>query len=58
MLAVQRKIVLMSNYTKNEKWDYVKAIPVHRHGTLTVGIVGIGRIGKHLLNVSVFLAVM
>ena len=25
MLAVQRKIVLMSNYTKNEKWDYVKA---------------------------------
>lgn len=46
MLAVQRKIVLMSNYTKNEKWDYVKAIPVHRHGTLTVGIVGIGRIGK------------
>ena len=46
MLAIQRKIVLMSNYTKNEKWDYVKAIPVHRHSTLTIGIVGIGRIGK------------
>lgn len=46
MLAIQRKIVLMSNYTKNEKWDYVKAIPIHRHSTLTVGIVGIGRIGK------------
>jgi len=46
MLAINRKIVLMSNYTKNEKWDYVKAIPVHRHSTLTVGIVGIGRIGK------------
>ncbi|MGB4439116.1 MAG: C-terminal binding protein [Sedimentibacter sp.] len=46
MLAINRKIVLMSNYTKNEKWDYVKAIPVHRHSTLTIGIVGIGRIGK------------
>lgn len=46
MLAIQRKIVLMHNYTKNEKWDYVRAIPIHRLKTLTVGIIGIGRIGK------------
>lgn len=46
MLAMDRKIVHMSNYTKNEKWDYLKAIPIRRHSTITVGIVGIGRIGK------------
>lgn len=46
MLAIHRRIVLMSNYTKNEKWDYIKAIPIHRLSTLTVGIVGVGRIGK------------
>ena len=46
MLAIHRKIVLMSNYTKDVKWDYTRSIPIHRHSTLTVGIVGIGRIGK------------
>ncbi|WMJ77545.1 MULTISPECIES: C-terminal binding protein [unclassified Sedimentibacter] len=46
MLALERKIVLMSNYTKNTKWDYTKSIPIHRHNTLTVGIIGYGRIGK------------
>ena len=46
MLAIQRKIVYMSNYTKNIKWDYTKSIPIHRNSTLIVGIVGIGRIGK------------
>lgn len=46
MMAMQRKIVMMNDYTKNHKWDYVRTIPIHRSSTLTVGIVGIGRIGK------------
>lgn len=45
-MALQRKIVLMNDYTKNRKWDYTRAIPIRRSNTLTVGIVGIGRIGK------------
>lgn len=59
MLAMQRKIVCMSNYTKDGKWDYSKAIPIYRHSTLTVGIIGMGRIGKafskrvHALNCNV-----
>jgi D-3-phosphoglycerate dehydrogenase len=46
MMALQRKIVLMTDHTKNTGWDYAKAIPVRRGSTQTVGIVGIGRIGK------------
>lgn len=59
MLAMQRKIVCMNNYTKDGKWDYSKAIPIYRHSTLTVGIIGMGRIGKafskrvHALNCNV-----
>lgn len=45
-MALQRKIVLMNDCTKNHKWDYARSIPIHRSNTLTVGIVGIGRIGK------------
>lgn len=45
MMALTRKIVLMNSYTKNVKWDYIKAIPVRRMSTLTVGVIGLGRIG-------------
>jgi D-3-phosphoglycerate dehydrogenase len=45
MLALTRKIVIMNNYTKNVKWDYVRAIPVRRISSLTVGVIGLGRIG-------------
>ncbi|ONI38735.1 dehydrogenase [Candidatus Epulonipiscium fishelsonii] len=46
MLALCRKIVLMNDYTKHEKWDYTKAIKVFRIPNQTVGIYGLGRIGK------------
>lgn len=46
MMALTRKIVLMNDYTKNEKWDYVKSIPIYRLQEQTVGIFGFGRIGK------------
>ncbi|WP_010168559.1 C-terminal binding protein [Candidatus Epulonipiscium viviparus] len=46
MMALIRKVCLMNEYTKNVKWDYVRAIPISRIPGLTVGIFGIGRIGK------------
>lgn len=45
-LALMRKIVLISNYTRTTAWDYSRAVPIHRISTQTVGIVGFGRIGK------------
>lgn len=46
-LSFLRKINTMNSFTKNEKWDYTKAIPIHRFSTLTVGVVGLGRIGSN-----------
>ena len=45
MLALTRKIVLMNEFTRKEKWDYQRSIPIYRHSCQTVGIVGVGRIG-------------
>ncbi|NLY46700.1 MAG: C-terminal binding protein, partial [Tissierella sp.] len=47
MLSVTRKIVIMNDYTKNVRWDYIKSAPIHRNSTLTVGVVGLGRIGRN-----------
>ncbi len=46
-LAFERKIIEMNRYTKEQKWDYTHAIPIHRFSNSTVGVVGIGRIGKN-----------
>lgn len=45
-LALLRKIVKMNQYTKTTAWDYTKSIPVHRFSEMTVGVVGLGRIGR------------
>lgn len=47
MMALTRKIVIMNDYTKNVKWDYARAIPVRRPTTQTVGVMGLGRIGRN-----------
>lgn len=47
MMALTRKIVLMNNFTKTVCWDYAKSIPIHRASTQTVGVIGLGRIGKN-----------
>ena len=47
MMAMTRKIVLMNNYTKQEKWDYTYSIPIHRACNQTVGVIGLGRIGRN-----------
>lgn len=46
-LAMVRKIVKMNAFTKTEKWDYTEAIPVRRFSELTVGVIGLGRIGRN-----------
>lgn len=47
MMSLVRRTVLMNQYTKMENWDYVRAIPVRRLSTITVGVIGLGRIGKN-----------
>lgn len=46
-LGMLRQIVKMNQYTKNAKWDYTYAIPIRRFSELTVGVVGLGRIGRN-----------
>ncbi len=46
MLALERKIVVMNNQVKKTEWDYKVAIPIHRFSEQTVGIIGLGRIGR------------
>ncbi len=48
ILALQRKIPLMNARTKGGAWDYALAIPIRRMSTLTVGVIGVGRIGGAL----------
>jgi D-3-phosphoglycerate dehydrogenase len=45
MLALQRKIVVANDSVKKGVWDYTLTIPVRRHRDLTVGVIGVGRIG-------------
>lgn len=46
-LSMVRKTVRMNAFTKNQKWDYVEAIPIHRFSELVVGVIGLGRIGRN-----------
>lgn len=41
-----RKINLLSNAVKKNQWEFQIAAPIHRLSTLTVGVVGLGRIGR------------
>lgn len=46
MLGVVRKAYMLGNRTREGGWNYAESIPVHRLSTLTVGVVGTGRIGS------------
>ena len=46
LLALKRKIVQMNKLTKTTKWDYTASIPIHRFSEETVGVIGLGRIGR------------
>ena len=45
MLALVRKLAFITELTRSGDWDYRRSIPVRRLGSLTVGVVGVGRIG-------------
>ena len=47
-LGLLRKVPILNHQVKNIKWDYSVCIPVRRFSTLTVGVVGLGRIGRNL----------
>ena len=46
-LSLVRKIDLLNRRTKTERWDYSACIPIHRFSAMTVGVVGLGRIGRN-----------
>lgn len=47
MMALIRKVVTMNKYTKEIKWNYIHSIPINRNSAMTVGVVGLGRIGRN-----------
>lgn len=46
LLSLVRKTVQMANHTRTTAWDYSYGMPIHRIPGQTVGIVGMGRIGR------------
>lgn len=46
MMSLTRKIVPMDASVKAGFWDYAQAIPVLRYRNMTVGVIGLGRIGR------------
>lgn len=46
MLALARKVVQMNALTHGGAWDYQKSIPVLRIAGSTIGVIGLGRIGR------------
>lgn len=46
-LSLTRKVTEMNRITKQEVWDYTRAIPVRRFSEMTVGVIGLGRIGRN-----------
>ncbi len=55
MMALVRKVVTMNKYTKETKWDYIHSIPIRRNSTMTVGVVGLGRIGRNFAEKAHYL---
>ncbi|WP_319772575.1 C-terminal binding protein [Breoghania sp.] len=45
-LTLLRKIVPMNNSCQAGRWDYIEAVPIRRLRELTVGVIGLGRIGQ------------
>jgi D-3-phosphoglycerate dehydrogenase len=47
MLALTRKLFVLDRSVRREEWNYEVSIPIARYSEQTVGIVGLGRIGKN-----------
>ncbi len=46
MLACIRKVVKSNAQVVSKKWDFSEMAPIHRMSAMTVGVYGLGRIGK------------
>jgi len=51
-LALVRNIVAYHRDIQAEKWHYLSSGPLRRVGDMTLGIVGLGRIGKRMAHVG------
>ena len=47
LLMMLRKTDQMNRFTKTTGWDYTQSIPIRRFSEQTVGVVGLGRIGRN-----------
>jgi D-3-phosphoglycerate dehydrogenase len=47
MLALTRKLFVIDRSMRREDWNYEVSIPIARYSEQTVGIIGLGRIGKN-----------
>ena len=45
-MCLARKIAFSNSLIRNGVWDYTREIPIHRMSESTVGLFGIGRIGR------------
>jgi D-3-phosphoglycerate dehydrogenase len=50
MLALTRKLLLLDKSVRAGGWAYEVGIPIYRYSRQTIGIVGLGRIGKTLAD--------
>lgn len=46
MMCLTRKIPLMHRQLTQKGWDYTPSRPIHRYSAMTVGVLGLGRIGR------------
>ncbi|OLR55948.1 dehydrogenase [Hornefia porci] len=45
-LSLERRLNQMVPHTRSGQWDYAASVPIHRLSEQTIGIVGLGRIGR------------
>jgi len=50
MLCLTRKIPMANAQIKRGQWDFRLMHPVHRHQVQTIGIIGLGRIGRAMAH--------
>lgn len=50
MLCLTRKVPMASALVKRGQWDFRLMHPVHRHQVQTIGIIGLGRIGRAMAH--------
>ncbi len=51
-LGLVRHLPFLADKTRAGSWDHLSSGPVRRTSTMTLGIVGLGRIGRHLASLS------